>query len=61
MQPLLSPRGLVPYRFLGYLILGLGSYNQNVGYPRKGVWYEPTGLVVQYVSRASGIRRFKCR
>ena len=31
------------FLFLGYLILGLGSQNHKVGYPTKGVWYEPTG------------------
>ena len=30
----------------GYLILGLGSQNRKVGYPKKGVWYEPTGVWV---------------
>ena len=23
--------------------MGLGSHNNKVGYPKKGVWYEPTG------------------
>ena len=30
----------------GYLVFwGLGSYYLKVGYPKKGVWYEPTGRV----------------
>ena len=29
--------------FFGYLILGSRSYNHKVGYPKKWVWYEPTG------------------
>ena len=28
----------------GYLLVALGSYNHKVGYPKKGLWYEPTGL-----------------
>ena len=31
------------YAYCGYLSLGLGSYNQKVGYPKEAVWYEPTG------------------
>ena len=31
--------------FFGYPILGLGIYNHKVGYPGKGVWYEPRGAV----------------
>ena len=27
---------------LVYPLLGLGSYNHKVGYPEKGLWYEPT-------------------
>ena len=30
--------------FLGYRILVLGSQTHKVGYPKKGVWYEPTGF-----------------
>ena len=29
--------------FYVHYILGLGAYNHEVGYPEKGVWYEPTG------------------
>ena len=29
--------------FVGYLVLVLGVYNHKVGYPEKGVRYEPTG------------------
>ena len=39
----LLPVGLYHTPFFGYLILGLGSQNHRVGYPKKGVWYEPTG------------------
>ena len=28
---------------LCYPSVGLGFYNRKVGYPKKGVWYEPTG------------------
>ena len=30
--------------FLGYPILALGIYNHKFGYPKKGTWYEPTGI-----------------
>ena len=29
--------------FFSYLIMGLGSHNRKVGYPKKGIWYESTG------------------
>ena len=37
------PVGSYDTPFFGYFILALGSYNYKVGYPKKGVWYEPTG------------------
>ena len=39
-----TPVGLYHTPFLGYLILGLGSQNHKVGYPKERVWYEPTGI-----------------
>ena len=33
--------------FSSYLMMGIGSLNHKVGYPKKGVWYEPTGRVEQ--------------
>ena len=38
------PVGLYDTPFCGSLILGLGSQSHKVGYPKKGVWYEPTGI-----------------
>ena len=40
---------LIPYPFLGFLVLGLGFRNHKVGYPKKGVWYEPTGTALAMV------------
>ena len=37
------PVGSYHTPFFGYLIFGLGSQNHKVEYPKKGVWYEPTG------------------
>ena len=28
---------LIPYPFFGYLILGLGSQNHKIGYPKRGM------------------------
>ena len=44
----LLPVGLYRTPFFGYLTLGLGSQNHKVGYPKKGVWYEPTGTCGPY-------------
>ena len=44
------PVGSYHTPFLGYLILRLGSKNHKVGYPKKGVWYEPTGNVLRTAS-----------
>ena len=39
------PVGSCHTPFFGYLILGLGFQNHKVGYPKKGVWDEPTGIL----------------
>ena len=33
----------------GSLILGIGSLDHKVGYPKKGVWYEPTGRTISWI------------
>ena len=39
------PVGLYHTPFLGYLTLVLGFQNHRVGYPKTGVWYEPTSRI----------------
>ena len=38
------PVGSYHVPFFGYPILVLGIYNHKFGYPKKGTWYEPTGI-----------------
>ena len=49
------PVGLYHTPFFGYLILGLGSQNHTVGYPKKGVWYEPTGMFLAFGGVGRGV------
>ena len=36
------PVGSYQVPYVGYVISGLGSYSNKVGYLDKGIWYEPT-------------------
>ena len=38
------PLGSYHVPFVGYLMLGSGSYSRKVKYPIEMAWYEPTGM-----------------
>ena len=47
--------------FFGYPVLGLISYDHQVGYPKNGAWYEPTGSgCPEHVPESTQITRILC-